>query len=110
MPSAFLEYGTPLLPLMAQELDGRDIVAHQGLMAPDGYVGAHELERIALVQTMLVALLGRVAGYAGAINGWLLDKMGYPVEPTIEWWAIAPRDRSAASVTYVAEGAPSAEQ
>jgi hypothetical protein len=73
-------------------------------MAPDGYDGDRDLRRVALVRTMLVALVAMVAGYRGAINGWETGPMGYPLEPD-EWWSISEDDRQRASHAFIAEEA-----
>ncbi|WP_437861934.1 hypothetical protein [Sorangium sp. So ce363] len=82
--------------------DGRDIVVHQGLMAPNGYDTVADLRRVALVRTMLVALVGLAAGYRGAINGWEVGGLGYPMEQQ-EGWEVAESDRTFARRSFIAE-------
>ncbi|MEI9942187.1 MAG: hypothetical protein WDO69_33645 [Pseudomonadota bacterium] len=102
VPSAFLDFDLTLTPEMADELKNRDVVVHQGLMAPDGYEGERELRRIAMVRTLLVALMARTVDYGGAINGWEIGALGRPVEP-VDWWTIRTDDRRLASQTFIAE-------
>ncbi|WP_438041532.1 hypothetical protein [Sorangium sp. So ce128] len=102
VPSAFLAYGLNLTKNLRGELRGRDIVVHQGLMAPNGYDTVADLRRVALVRTMLVALVGLAAGYRGAINGWEVGGLGYPIEQQ-EWWEVAESDRTFAGRRFIAE-------
>jgi len=71
-------------------------------MAPDGYDGDRDFRRVALVRTMLVALIAKAVDYAGAINGWEVGQSGYPVEPE-GWWNVGDDDRLLAQRTFVAE-------
>ena len=102
VPSAFVDYGLPLTSEMKSELDGRNVVVHQGLMAPKGYNVERDLRRVALVRTMLVGLIAKSVSYGGAINGWQIGNMGYPVEPSA-WWTINDNEHRLAQVTYIAE-------
>jgi hypothetical protein len=102
VPSAFLAHGLPLNDELAAELGGRDEVVHQGLMAPDGYDADRDLRRVAMVRTLLVALVSKSVGYAGAINGWELGKAGYLVAPT-PWWTVDEADQQLADVRYLAD-------
>ncbi|WP_437494227.1 hypothetical protein WME75_22045 [Sorangium sp. So ce1014] len=102
VPSAFLAYGVKLTSEMVAELGGRDVVVHQGFMAPAGYDGERELRRIALVRTMLVALIAWTVDYRGAINGWEIGHLGYPLEPQ-DWWSVCDCDRRLARRTFVVE-------
>lgn len=104
VPSAFLVYETTLTPEMVAELEGRDVIVHQGFMAPDGYDVERDLQRVAMVRTMLVALVAKAVDYGGAINGWALGHSGYPLEPQA-WWSVREDDRQLAQRTFVAEGA-----
>lgn len=102
VPSAFVAYGLKLTKNLREELRGRDIVVHQGLMAPNGYDTVADLRRVALVRTMLVALVGRAVGYRGAINGWEVGGRGYPKEQR-DWWEVAEDDRVLAERSFIAE-------
>ena len=102
VPSAFLAYGLKLTKELRAELRGRDVVVHQGLMAPTGYDVETDLRRVALVRTMLVALVARAVGYGGAINGWDVGELGYPVEQQ-DWWEVTEAARISASRTFIAE-------
>ncbi|MEI9948260.1 MAG: hypothetical protein WDO74_04600 [Pseudomonadota bacterium] len=102
VPSAFLAFELTLTPEMTDELEKRDVVVHQGLMAPDGYEAERELRRIAIVRTLLVALIAKTVDYGGAINGWEVGALGRPTEP-VDWWNIRVDDRQLASQTFVAE-------
>jgi hypothetical protein len=102
VPSAFVAYETALLPEMSAELEERNVVVHQGCMAPDGYDVDRELRRIAMIRTMLVALIAKSVGYAGAINGWEVGHLGYLREPET-WWTVHEDDRRLAQRTFVAE-------
>lgn len=102
VPNAFQAHDLPLSDELKRELEGRDDVVHQGLMAPEGNEGDRDLQRIAMVRTMLVALIARAAGYRGAINGWDVGKAGYPLVPT-EWWVVDGTDRLLAHQKYLAD-------
>lgn len=99
--NAFLNYGTPLSPEMTAELTERGTIVHQGLMSPQGYDADRELRRIAIVRTMLVALLARVSGYGGSINGWDTGDQGYSLEP-VDWWRASAADQELARQTFLA--------
>lgn len=99
--SAFLTYGVTLLPEMTAELGERGTIVHQGFMSPDGYDAPRELRRIALVRSMLVALLSKAADYGGPINGWEIGGMGRPLEPT-DWWTVRAADRDFAQEAFIA--------
>lgn len=110
VPSAFVAHGLALPDELAKELEARDVVVHQGLMAPDGYDADRDFRRVDMVRTMLVALICKAVGYSGAINGWEIGPMGYPLQPT-EWWTVRDEDYQLASRVYTAEGpAPQAVQ
>lgn len=102
VPSAFSTYGIKLTKELREELRGRDIVVHQGLMAPEGYDADKDLRRVALVRTMLVALIARSVGYGGAINGWEIGARGYPMEQQ-DWWQVSNDDRVLAQRRFIAE-------
>lgn len=102
VPSAFLEYGLPLTKELVLELEGRNDIVHQGLMAPEGYDEGRELRRIAMIRTLLVALVSKAVRYDGAINGWDVGKFGYPLVPS-EWWQVREDDRQLACRTYIAD-------
>jgi hypothetical protein len=102
VPSACEERGIVLTPQMLAELENRDIVVHQGFMAGRGPPTGSELEHIALVRTLLVALIAKTVGYAGAINGWTVGRMGYSEEPPNDWWSIHENERRRAVATFVA--------
>lgn len=102
VPSAFLAHGLPLPEELSKELEERDVVVHQGLMAPEGYDADRDFRRIAMVRTLLVALICKAVGYNGAINGWERGRAGYALEPT-SWWSVNENDRKLAHRVYVAE-------
>ena len=102
VPSAFQAYNTILTPEMIAELEARDIMVHQGTMAPDGYDADRDFRRVAVVRTMLVALIARSVDYAGAINGWTVGQLGHPLEPH-GWWSVSEEDRQLALRTFSAE-------
>ena len=95
-----------LTPEMAAELeDGRGTIVHTATMFEQSqeHVDAY-LSRIALVRTMLVALLARVVGYRGAIMGWS-RRPGRPYHAAeATWWPVEPEARTAAEQTYLIEG------
>jgi hypothetical protein len=103
VPSVFQAHGLTLTEQMGLELAGRDTVVHQGLMAPeDDEDGLPLDERVAILRTLLVALLAKTAGYSGAINGWEVGNKGYPVEPDL-WWSVDQADREMAKAEYWVE-------
>jgi hypothetical protein len=102
VPSAFRAQNLFPTPEMKKELEGRDFVVHQGLMAPAGYDVDRDLRRVAMVRTMLVALIAKTVGYSGAINGWEAGRAGYPCEPS-GWWVVGEEDRQLARSRIVVE-------
>lgn len=104
VPNAFQAHDLPLSDELRLELAGRDDVVHQGLMAPEGNEADRDLRRIAMVRTMLVALVSRAAGYRGAINGWDIGKTGRPLVPT-GWWVVDDADQLLAHQKYIADDA-----
>jgi hypothetical protein len=102
VPSAFLAYDLPLTEELAAELERRDVVVHQGLMAPEGYDADRDLRRVAMIRSLLVALMARAVGYNGAINGWELGKLGHAIAP-IGWWGVTENEQELARKRYVAD-------
>lgn len=102
VPSAFFANDLTLTEEMIEELGYRDVVVHQGLMAPDGYDADRDLRRIAMIRTLLVALIAKTVNYAGAINGWEVGPEGYAKEPD-GWWNVRDEDRRVAQRTFVAD-------
>jgi hypothetical protein len=102
VPQAFRSQGLELTEELQKELKARNVVVHQGLIAPKGYDIKRELRRIRLVRTMLVALVAKACGYAGAINGWTLDDNQVPLEPDDGWWKVGEEERKAAQKTFYA--------
>jgi hypothetical protein len=100
VPNAFNSLCLPLTEEMTAELAGRDLVVHRGLMAPDGYDVDRDLRRVAIVRTMLVALVALVCGYRGAILGWEHDYFGTAFAPE-HWWKIDPEERERAQQKYL---------
>lgn len=100
--SAFIARGQPLNESMLAEVEARNVVAHQGMMSPDGYDADRDIGRIALIRSLLIALVARSVGYAGAIRGWTVGTFGHPVEPS-EWWEVNEADRARAKTIFNAE-------
>lgn len=95
--------GLHLTDEMALELDedGRGLIVHAAVMFKESQdeVDAYT-RRIALVRTMLVALVARIVGYRGAITGWDREP-GRPYgEPDPGWWPINDAARVAARRRY----------
>ncbi len=101
--TAFERLGMSLIGDMNNEMKGRNDIVHQGLMAPGGYEIDRDLRRVAIVRTMLVALIAKASGYGGAINGWELGLHGRPLEAPAEWWRTLDEDQALASQSYFAE-------
>jgi hypothetical protein len=99
VPNAFDLHSLELTKAMQNELRGRDTAVHQGMMSPRGHGCGHDGERVALVRAMLVALIAKSVGYDGAINGWEVGPMGYPMEPQ-DWWCVSEISRRAAARTF----------
>lgn len=102
VPSAFLAFEVLLTPEMTIELEGRDVIVHQGIMASDDFDPAVVRHRVGIIRTLLVALIAKTVGYGGAINGWEVGQLGYSMEPHA-WWTILEEDRLQALQTHVAE-------
>jgi hypothetical protein len=100
---AFLTFGVPITPEMALELEeGRGRIVHTASMFDQRQedVDAY-LSRIAVVRTMLVALVAKVVGYQGAILGWTKED-GRPYdEADPAWWTVDDEAKRAASVHFV---------
>lgn len=101
--TAFEGFDISLTEDMNQELRGRNEVVHQGLMAPGGYEIDRDLRRVAMTRTMLIALIAKASGYGGAINGWEIGDLGYPLEPPIDWWPVSNDALDLARRSYFAE-------
>lgn len=109
IPTAFGHLGIPMTEEMRLELRARNNVVHQGLMAPGGYEIDRDLRRVAMIRTMLVALIAKASGYSGAINGWEIGDQGYPLEPPTDWWRVSNEDVTFARRSYFAEEDHSAQ-
>lgn len=99
VPDALKLHGLAVTKELQEELRKRNVVVHQGVMTTGDYDADRDLRRIAIVRTLLVALIAKVVGYGGAINGWEIGKHGYPVEPA-QWWHVKDSAREAASRTH----------
>jgi hypothetical protein len=51
--TSFASFGIALQKELRQELRGRDVIVHKGLMAPDGYEADRDLRRVGLIRTMV---------------------------------------------------------
>lgn len=100
--TAFASFGIALQKELRQELRGRDVIVHQGLMAPDGYEADRDLRRVSLIRTMLVALVACSAGYRGAINGPAIGGLGDPIEQG-DWWTVSEQARGDARRVFLIE-------
>ncbi|WP_437276067.1 hypothetical protein WME90_33135 [Sorangium sp. So ce375] len=90
---------------MASELDdGRGTIVHTALMFQESQENVESYtSRIAVVRTMLVALIARAVGYRGAILGWT-KKPGRPYdEPATTWWPIDDEARADARQRFMIE-------
>lgn len=99
---AFRKTGIEILPGMATELEeGRGRIVHTAAMFEDRQerLDAY-LEPIALVRTMLVALLARVVGYRGAIVGWTREPHRPRQQPDAAWWPVDQACHDAALRRY----------
>lgn len=99
---AFHEFGLDLTKEMTDELgNGRGGIVHRAVMFDESQpeVDAY-LNRIAVVRTMLVALLSKIVGYRGPIQGWQRTP-GHPFEPApSSWWS--PDTQAETEAQYVA--------
>ena len=100
---AFEMFGVKISKEMKDELLGRNLAAHSALMTTtEDRDYEQDLRRIALVRTMIVALLARVVGYQGPIIGWTRDQNGqFEVAPS-DWWQFQEDDRAEADRVYIA--------
>lgn len=97
---AFGSFGQMLLPEQVAVIEDRNTVAHTALMIKDGvYDFQRDLSKIALVRSMLVALLGLAIGYKGQIRGWQHPDIGNGTAP-VDWWPVDRDDEAAASNWY----------
>jgi hypothetical protein len=85
-------------PQEQKELSRRNAAAHGLVMYKGEPPDVQELaDRLALVQTLLVALLAKLVGYTGPIEGW---KWGGDTLTRPTWWTV--EDQEEAHVVYVA--------
>lgn len=111
VPTALGRLGIEVTEAMKEELEGRDIVAHTALMSiADDRDYERDLERIALVRTMLVALVARSVGYQGPIVGWTRDsnRRYEPADST--WWQFEDDDLVDARTVYIVDDAAPGDQ
>lgn len=88
---------------MQSELDeeGRGRIVHAAIMFEESQADVDAyLRRIALVRTMLVALVARIVGYKGAILGWSREPGRPYSEPDASWWSVDDAAREAALKRY----------
>jgi hypothetical protein len=82
---ALERYGLNVPKEARKEIGLRNPVAHDFVMFKKAMPNANELvKRIAIVQTLLVALTAKYVGYTGPIVGWELDHSRWPAIP--DWW------------------------
>jgi len=105
VPSAFLDQGLTLSEELASEVELRDVVVHQGAMSSPEAGEHDDLRRVAMVRTLLVALIAKSVDYGGAINGWEIGSAGYPKEPDASWWIVREKDSQRARCSFFAERA-----
>jgi len=96
---------TPPAEVIEEISDGRGAMIHQATMFDEPQNAAEPyVRRVAIVRATLVALVARIVGYDGPINGWT-SRPGHAYEPAGEWW---PHDGAAAGALarrdYVCEG------
>jgi hypothetical protein len=103
---AFQRYGLSVHAEMAEELEnGRNTVVHTAVMFEERREDVNDyLRRIAIVRTMLTALVAKVVGYQGAILGWERDYRRPYKEADASWWAVNPVAREAALQFFNIEG------
>lgn len=91
---------------MVQELeDGRGRIVHTAIMYEERQEQLDAYTRpIALVRTMLVALLARVVGYTGAILGWDSDPHRSVQLADSAWWQVDSRTRLRARRQFRIDG------
>jgi|GEM_PF-3195997 len=102
---AFQRYSLALHQEMAEELKkGRNVVVHTAVMFEERRDDVNDyMRRIAIVRTMLTALLAKVVGYQGAILGWERDYRHPYKEVDASWWAVDPLAREAALQSFKIE-------
>jgi len=84
---------------LLDELPGRHQSAHRLLMNPneERRIFQRDIERIAKVRTLLLAVLAKRCGYAGPISGWVPgDFFGIP-----DWWPVDARLTEVARTKYI---------
>jgi hypothetical protein len=74
-----------------EELDKRNIPAHNFNMNKPGvdYDVDRDVERIDILRSLFVALMGRACGYDGAIAGWVTGNAS-KWKPQPDWWPPPP--------------------
>jgi hypothetical protein len=83
--AALEHYGLKVPEEALKEIGLRNPSVHGFVMFKDEMPDANELlKRIAIIQTLLVALLAKYVGYSGPIVGWQLDDARWPTVP--DWW------------------------
>ncbi len=108
--AAFKHFGLTISPEMSKELAGRNDIVHTAIMFSDRPEDVEEYrERIAIVRTMLVALLARIVGYDGAILGWTREPRRPYNEADASWWTVTDSTREVALVRYLIESEAAAD-
>ena len=104
--AAFQRFALAVVPEMADELEnGRNVVVHTAVMFEERREDVNDyLMRIAIVRTMLTALLAKVVGYQGAILGWGREYRRPYSEADTSWWTVDPAAREAALAFFNIEG------
>ncbi len=109
---AFDGFDVKLSRDLKEEIRYRDVVAHTALMVKDERERNidRDLERIAKVRSMMVALVALAVGYAGPVLGWTLDEHGSPEALSLDGWRLDPNVRTEALQRFEAGSPGSAFQ
>jgi hypothetical protein len=100
---AFRQHGVELLPQQKKVVSDRNVIAHTALMNKDGkYEFFREMQRIAIVRSLLVALVSLAIGYRGQIRGWNTPQRDDSEAATADWWSVADEDQDAAMSWFIA--------
>jgi hypothetical protein len=103
VPNALERLNLKLTADLEEELEGRDPVVHTAVMSPpNARDGERDLRRVAMVRTILVAIIAKSVNYTGAITGWTVDEGRRLQRADSDWWTIDESATEAAKIRYLA--------
>lgn len=88
VPAALAHYGLTVPPVAITELQGRHTAAHEYIMEKESQIEPEVVAtRVAIVQTLLMAVIAKYVGFEGPIVGWEWVHGRHKVP---DWWTWKP--------------------